>query len=123
MFARADLQGSGQTVDSLVGKPEAGTKQMNSGFSGLGLFVIAVATLAIAKTAAIAARLVMFYALRLNGNIDTVNWAAYAAQAPVVLSAVLMAAALYVILAKPWTTQDKYWAYGTLGTLVGFWLR
>ena len=96
---------------------------MNSGFSGLGLFVIAVATLAIAKTAAIAARLVMFYALRLNGNIDTVNWAAYAAQAPVVLSAVLMAAALYVILAKPWTTQDKYWAYGTLGTLVGFWLR
>jgi hypothetical protein len=39
------------------------------------------------------------------------------------LSAILLVAGLYVILSKDYGTTDKYWAYGTVGTLVGFWLR
>jgi len=41
----------------------------------------------------------------------------------VLVSLVLLAAGLYVILSKQYDAQDKHWAYGTVGTLVGFWLR
>ena len=39
------------------------------------------------------------------------------------LSAILLVAGLYVILSKDYGTTDKHWSYGTVGTLVGFWLR
>jgi hypothetical protein len=39
------------------------------------------------------------------------------------LSAILLAAALFVILTKRYSPQDKHWAYGTIGTIVGFWLK
>lgn len=41
----------------------------------------------------------------------------------VFLSIVLMSASLYIILSKQYDASDKHWAYGTLGTLVGYWLR
>jgi hypothetical protein len=40
-----------------------------------------------------------------------------------VFSGVLLVAALYVILTQKYATQDKHWAYGTIGTLLGFWLK
>jgi hypothetical protein len=39
------------------------------------------------------------------------------------LSAILLVAGVFVILSKDYGTTDKHWAYGTVGTLVGFWLR
>ena len=47
----------------------------------------------------------------------------YATTAQLVISAVLLAAALFVILTKKYPPQDKHWAYGALGTIVGFWLK
>ena len=40
-----------------------------------------------------------------------------------IVSGVLSAAALFVILTKRYEPSDKNWAYGTLGTIAGFWLR
>jgi hypothetical protein len=39
------------------------------------------------------------------------------------IAVVLLAASLYVILSKQYDASDTHWAYGTIGTLVGFWLR
>lgn len=39
------------------------------------------------------------------------------------LSVILLGAGLYVILSKQYDASDKHWAYGIVGTLVGFWLR
>jgi hypothetical protein len=40
-----------------------------------------------------------------------------------VVTAVLLAAGLFVILSKRYPPKDKHWAYGVVGTVVGFWLR
>jgi hypothetical protein len=47
----------------------------------------------------------------------------YPLTAQLVISAVLLIAALFVILTKRYAAQDKHWAYGALGTVVGFWLK
>lgn len=47
----------------------------------------------------------------------------YPLVAQLVISAILLAAALFVILTKKYPPQDKHWAYGALGTVVGFWLK
>jgi hypothetical protein len=47
----------------------------------------------------------------------------YALGTQLVISAVLLIAALFVILTKRYPAQDKHWAYGALGTVVGFWLK
>ena len=47
----------------------------------------------------------------------------YPLVAQLVISAVLLIAALFVILTKKYPPQDKHWAYGALGTVVGFWLK
>ena len=41
----------------------------------------------------------------------------------VLLSLILLAASVFVILAKRFGPKDKHWAYGTVGTLIGFWLK
>ena len=41
----------------------------------------------------------------------------------VAISVVMMAAALYIILASDFPAADKHWAYGTAGTVIGFWLK
>jgi hypothetical protein len=38
------------------------------------------------------------------------------------ISGVLLFAAVWRILSKRYTPTDRHWAYGTIGTLVGFWL-
>jgi hypothetical protein len=40
-----------------------------------------------------------------------------------ILSPCLLLASLFVILAERYTLADKHWAYGTTGTIVGFWLK
>ncbi len=39
------------------------------------------------------------------------------------ISVVLLGASVYVILSTKYGPKDKHWAYGTVGTLLGFWLR
>jgi predicted acyltransferase len=41
----------------------------------------------------------------------------------VVVSLVVLAAALYVILARPDAPDDHKWAYSIIGTVVGYWLK
>jgi hypothetical protein len=96
---------------------------MRIGFSGLALFVTGVVALTFAQTAAIAARYMLYYTLRLHANAQAETWMAYVPTMPVIITIVLLAAALYVILARNFSAQDKNWAFGTLGTLVGFWLK
>jgi hypothetical protein len=40
-----------------------------------------------------------------------------------IISLVLLLAALFMILSSTFTSQDKHWAFGTIGTIVGFWLK
>jgi hypothetical protein len=37
------------------------------------------------------------------------------------LTIILLVAGLYVILSKQYEPSDKHWAFGTIGTLVGYW--
>jgi hypothetical protein len=39
------------------------------------------------------------------------------------VTAVLLIATLLVILSKRYADADKRWAYATIGTIVGFWLK
>jgi hypothetical protein len=41
----------------------------------------------------------------------------------IVMSLALTAASLFVILRKDYGPKDKHWAYATIGTILGFWLR
>jgi hypothetical protein len=41
----------------------------------------------------------------------------------IVASAFLSAAALYIVLSRDYPPQEKNWAFSTLGTILGFWLR
>lgn len=40
-----------------------------------------------------------------------------------IISVIILAAALYVILSKQYAGIDKHWAYATVGTILGFWLK
>ena len=42
---------------------------------------------------------------------------------PIIISLVLLSAALWVILSRSYQPTDRHWAYGAIGTIVGFWLR
>ena len=39
------------------------------------------------------------------------------------ITLLLLAASLFVILSSRYEPKDKNWAYATVGTLVGFWLK
>jgi hypothetical protein len=39
------------------------------------------------------------------------------------VSIVILAASLYMILSADFSPQDKHWAFGTVGTVIGFWLK
>jgi hypothetical protein len=41
----------------------------------------------------------------------------------IAISIALLWAALRVILSKAYGPTDKHWAYATIGTLLGYWLR
>jgi hypothetical protein len=41
----------------------------------------------------------------------------------IIMSVLLLVASLVVVRSPKYEPKDKHWAYGTIGTLVGFWLR
>jgi hypothetical protein len=41
----------------------------------------------------------------------------------IALTFVLLLASLYVVLSGQFMANDKHWAFGTMGTLLGFWFR
>jgi hypothetical protein len=41
----------------------------------------------------------------------------------VLLSLVLVGASLLIILSQAYDPNSKHWAFGTIGTIVGFWLK
>ena len=41
----------------------------------------------------------------------------------IIVSVALLVAGLFVALSPKYEPRDKHWAYGTIGTLVGFWLK
>ena len=41
----------------------------------------------------------------------------------ILISLVLLGAGLYVILSKQYGAADTNWAYGMVGTVVGYWLK
>jgi hypothetical protein len=41
----------------------------------------------------------------------------------VIITVLLLGSSLYVILSRKYSAQDQNWAYGTVGTLLGFWLK
>jgi hypothetical protein len=40
-----------------------------------------------------------------------------------ILSLILFSGAFWVILSRRYTPTDRHWAYGAVGTIVGFWLH
>ena len=40
-----------------------------------------------------------------------------------VVSVVLLSAGLFVILSESYDPNSKHWAYATVGTVLGFWLK
>lgn len=42
---------------------------------------------------------------------------------PVAVTLRLLVGALFVILSKRYTPADRHWAYATVGTLLGYWLK
>jgi isoprenylcysteine carboxyl methyltransferase (ICMT) family protein YpbQ len=54
-------------------------------------------------------------------NVGAGLTAEFVVQASV--TAILLIATLLVILSKRYAAADKHWAYATIGTIVGFWLK
>jgi Na+/melibiose symporter-like transporter len=43
--------------------------------------------------------------------------------AQVAISLAVLTVALYIILSQQYDAKDKHWAYGAVGTVMGFWLK
>ena len=41
----------------------------------------------------------------------------------VVVTLALLAAGLFIVLSSSYTPQAQHWGYGTLGSILGFWLK
>jgi nicotinamide riboside transporter PnuC len=39
------------------------------------------------------------------------------------ISVVVLGGALYIIFSPAYDSEDKHWAYGSVGTILGFWLK
>jgi hypothetical protein len=59
--------------------------------------------------------------IRLPPSADPLTFQFFCARA--ILSGVILACALYVILSKRFQPREKHWAYGVVGTLIGYWLK
>jgi hypothetical protein len=78
--------------------------------------VIVLASAALGVSSAIARRVP-----QIRGAAATPPLATRAMQ--MILSLVIVAAALYVILGKPGALDDRKWAYSAIALVLGFWLR
>ncbi len=41
----------------------------------------------------------------------------------VAISLIVLIAALFIVISKAYEPADKHWAYGSLGTILGYWLK
>jgi hypothetical protein len=41
----------------------------------------------------------------------------------VAISLIVLVAALFIVISKAYEPADKHWAYGSLGTILGYWLK
>ena len=41
----------------------------------------------------------------------------------VLVSATILGCAFYIVLSHGYDAQDKHWAYGALGTILGYWMK
>jgi len=41
----------------------------------------------------------------------------------IVVSLAILGCALYIVLSHSYAEQEKHWAYGVIGTILGFWLK
>lgn len=41
----------------------------------------------------------------------------------ITVSAAVLAASLFIILSNRYGPKDKHWAYATVGTVLGYWLK
>jgi hypothetical protein len=65
-----------------------------------------------------------YFLFRRVGQAETRGSSSFASIDPrIIFQLVLSVFALLVILAERYTPADKHWAYGTTGTIVGFWLK
>lgn len=39
------------------------------------------------------------------------------------ISVIVLGAGLWVVLSRRYQPQEKHWAYGAIGTIIGFWLK
>ena len=41
----------------------------------------------------------------------------------IIITSILLVASLYIILSQRYAESDLKWAYGTVGTIMGYWLK
>ena len=58
---------------------------------------------------------------KLKGQLQATNWIRIAMQT--IITIVLLAASLMIIFSGKYDSDHQKWAYGTIGMLVGFWLK
>jgi hypothetical protein len=85
-------------------------------------------TLVLASLAALFGAVAIYYATRsfaLTAASDQPRLIAPLASLimQVVLSLVVIGAGLYMILSGRYDASNQHWAYGIIGTVVGFWLK
>jgi hypothetical protein len=54
-------------------------------------------------------------------TLEFPDWVAVMMQ--VLISLIILGAALWVILSRKYQPTDRHWAYGLVGTVIGFWLH
>jgi uncharacterized membrane protein len=57
------------------------------------------------------------------GGAAVISSAAVPVVMQVIISVVVLAAGLYVALSGKYQAAEKNWAFGIIGTIVGFWLK
>lgn len=41
----------------------------------------------------------------------------------ILVSLAILGCALYIVLSHSYTEQEKHWAYGVIGAILGYWLK
>ena len=59
----------------------------------------------------------------LNTALSSTNWEFTKERIEVFFSLPLLGGAFFVLLDTRYGPKDKYWAYATIGALIGFWLH
>lgn len=103
----------GRTGGNYSGTKEEGGKIMTSTrLLPIAIFIVAIAVLFSLGTIWEHAKVIIA-----TGEVSPREWI------QIIVTFVILAACLFVILSKRFAQTDRHWAYGTIGTLIGFWLK